>query len=698
MPSDILSPLSIALIGASHTPGKLGYGMLYNLKKLGYRGEIYPVNPNIDGEIMGLEVYPDVKSLPEVPDLTLIAIPAELVNKEVEACGKKKIKNIVIISAGFKEVGGAGVKREAELAKLVKKYDLNLIGPNCLGIINTEIKMNASFAEGMPKKGNVSLISQSGAMAVAIIDWAYNSGVGFSKILSMGNKAGMGENALLEYLGEDEKTDVILMYLESIDDGKEFMEIAKKVSLKKPIIAIKSGTSEAGEKAISSHTGALAGSDKAVESAFEKCGIIRADTIEDLFDYAKAFCNQALPQGNRVAVVTNAGGPGIMAADAVASSCLDLAEISKKTQSQLKKKLPKEASLNNPIDVIGDATPERYEHALDCLLKDKEIDAVVALLTPQIMTEPKKVAKAIVDRSKKYPKKTVLASFMGGKNIYQAEQIFRKFHFPDFDYSARAVRSLERMWEYGEWKANHESRITNHDNKAKDPKKAKAILGKKRKVGTKLKEEEVNTVLEAYGINSPKTLLAKSEKDVLKFANEIGYPVVLKISSSNIFHKTEAGGVCIDIDDAAEAKSAYKDMLKKVKKAAPKAKIDGVLVQPMYSMGKEIIVGAKYDEQFGHLMMFGLGGIYVEILQDVSFGVAPLSKDEAMKMIQSTRAFELLQGARGEKAVNLDSLVDIILRISQIVTDYPNIQEFEINPLIVDGKNGGVAVDTRCIV
>lgn len=711
----LFNPTSIALIGASHTPGKLGHSILSNLRRLGYQGDLYPINPSAEGTILGLPVFGDIKSLPEVPDLVLIAIPAEYVNKEVEACAKKGVKNLVIISAGFKEVGGAGLKREEDLQKLILKHKLNLIGPNCLGIINTAIKMNASFAEGMPKKGNVSLISQSGAMAVAIIDWAYQSGLGFAKIVSMGNKAGLNENDLLEYLGDDPATEVILMYLESIDDGQKFMEIAKKVSLKKPIIAIKSGTSSAGEHAISSHTGALAGSDSAVAAAFLQCGIIRAESVEDLFDYARMFVNKNLPMGPRVAIVTNAGGPGIMATDAVARSQLQLATLSPKTQTELKKKLPVTAALGNPVDVIGDATPERYQHALEVLFKDKEVDALVVVLTPQIMTEVKKIAKLLITLSKKYPAKTVAAAFMGGKNIYQADQLFRKFHFPNFSYPERAVRALSRVYWYGQWKKqNHEVRITNNESSsdpelaegrikkqevaAADYKKVKGIFSKKRKQGAKLGDAEVATILQAYGIDQPQSCLVKTEKSAVTCAENIGYPIVMKISSSDILHKTEVGGVRIDIHNSKQAKEAYNAILKNAKKKAPKAKIDGVLVMPMLSMGREVIVGAKVDPNFGHLVMFGLGGIYVEILKDVTFSVAPVSLPEARQMIQNIRTVALLTGARGEKSVDIEYLAEVIVRVSRLVTDYPQIREFEINPLIMNPDLGAVAVDARCIV
>lgn len=701
MLNKIFYPKSIALIGASRTPGKLGYDILSNLKNLGFKGKLYPVNPKC-GEILGLNVLADVPDLPEIPDLAIIAVPPEKINKVVEDCGMKGLKNLVIITAGFKEIGGEGAKREEELQKIIKKYGIYLIGPNCLGIINTEIKMNASFAEGMPQDGNVSLISQSGAMAVAMIDWAYESGLGFAKIISMGNKAGLSENELLEYLGNDSKTKVILMYLESIIDGKKFFEIAKRISLKKPIIIVKSGTSEAGNKAISSHTGSLAGSDTAVAAAFKQAGIIRANSIEELFIFAKAFSYQPLPQGNRVGIITNAGGPGIMVTDAIANSKhLVLAKIPESTQKKLAEGLPKTAALGNPVDLIGDALTDRYTHAISILLEEQSIDSLLVLLTPQVMTEVKKVATVTTALSSQYTDKTVISCFMGGENIVRGEHVFRRHRFPNYRFPENAVNALEKMYVHAKWRKNEKKRLNNELKVKfliKNKKEVDDIFSKKRKAGERLETKEMEMIMDSYGINTVKTHLAKNQKEVLQYSNEIGYPVVMKISSPDIYHKTDVGGVMLNIKNDSDAKTAYETILKNVTKAQPQAKIVGVTVEPKLPSGREIIIGSMLDPNFGHLLMFGIGGIYVEIFKDVVFRVAPVSFDEALEMIQEIKAVAILQGVRGEKPVDLKEIADVIVRVSKLLHDYPQIKEFEINPLIISPKHGAVAVDTNCVV
>ncbi len=693
-----LAPKSIAFIGASSTPGKLGFDILSNIKHLGYKGKIYPVNPK-GQPILGLKTYTSIRNLPEIPDLVLVAIPASTVNKTIQECGKHGIKNITIISAGFKEVGGEGVQREKDLQNIIQKYGICLIGPNCLGIINTDIDMNASFAEGMPNKGNVSLISQSGAMAVAIIDWAYESGVGFSKIISMGNKAGVTENDLLEYLGNDSKTKVILMYLESIADGKNFMKIARKVSLKKPIIIVKSGTSEAGTKAISSHTGSLAGSDIAVSTAFEQTGIIRAESTQELFDFAKAFSAQQPPKGKRVGIITNAGGPGIMATDALSTTTLKLADISKQTQEKLSKGLPQTASLHNPVDVIGDAPAKRYQHAAQTLLESNEIDSLLVVLTPQIMTEVKKVAEITTSLAHQYPEQTVMSVFMGGESVRRGYTVFRRNHFPNFVFPSRAILALDHMYQYAEWKKHEKNRLRKKEvqKKVLGRKKLDAIFASK-KSGERFSPHEIETLMNAYGIKCPKMQLAKTEKEGCQFAKKIGYPVVMKIASPEIYHKTDAGGIRIDIENEKELKSAWQEILDNVKTYNPKAKIEGITIEPMVPIGKEVIIGAKKDPQFGHMLMFGLGGIYVEILKDVTFRIAPITKNEAMHMVEEIKTIELLKGARGEKPVDIKNIAEVIERVGQIMMDYPQIQEFEINPLIVCPRRGTFAVDVNCIV
>jgi acetyltransferase len=698
MLKDIFSPKSLAFIGASGTPGKLGYDILSNLKHLGYEGEIYPINPKRKN-ILGLKTYVDIYSLPEKPDLVLIAIPSPLVNDVVKECGQRGIQNIVIISAGFKEIGGEGLQREKYLQFLVQKYNLRLIGPNCLGIINTEKNMNASFAEGMPERGNVSLVSQSGAMAVAIIDWAYESGLGFSKIISMGNKAGITENELLEYLEHDSKTRVILMYLESITHGKEFMRIARRVSMKKPIIIIKSGVSEAGSEAISSHTGSLAGSDVVVDVAFLQSGIIRAKTIQELFDLAKIFSAQNILRGNRLGIVTNAGGPGIMATDSVENTSLQLGDLSSQIQEKLQKGLPKTASLHNPVDVIGDALANRYQHAAKTLLESDEIDALLIILTPQVMTEVKKTAEIITALSHQYQNKVVISAFVGGQSVRRGDVVFRRNRFPSFSFPSRAVSALGKMYEYVSWKNEEKKQSKKIVKKTVISQKTKLdTLFSRKKKGDRLSLREIDLLADSYGIPSLKVRVAKTVSEAIQYAKETGYPVVMKIVSPQIYHKTDAGGIRIDVETKEDVKDAWRGIMRNVKKYNPKAEISGISVETMVPVGKEILIGVKKDQQFGHTIVFGLGGIYVEVLKDVTFRVAPLDFRDAFKMIEEIKTIELLKGARGEDPVDLESIANVIVMVSRMVVDYPQIREFEINPLIACPCRGMFAVDINCVV
>lgn len=698
MYNELFNPQSIALVGASHLPGKLGFDILSNLKNLGFKGKIYPINPK-GGEVLGLKVFATVNDLPEVPDLVLIVIPAPLVNDAVKDCGEKGVKNVVVISAGFKETGGEGVRREEALKQICETYKINLIGPNCLGVISTKNLMNASFAEGMPAHGNASLISQSGAMAVAMIDWAYESGLGFSKIVSMGNKTGLNENDFLAYLGDDPETEVILMYLESIADGERFLELAREISLKKPIVIVKSGTSEAGTKAISSHTGSLAGSDIAVATAFRQGGIIRADTIEDLFDYAKGFSYQKPPRGNRVAIVTNAGGPGIMATDALSKTPLVLAELTDETKQTLAAGLPPTAALGNPVDVIGDALANRYRLAVSTLLEDPQADSLLVILTPQVMTEVKAVSSLVTSLSHQHADKTVLSSFVGGENIIAGKRLFERHRFPNYPYPERAVHVLEKMSTYSEWQRKELKRLDYQEQLPPSPRTAETdavFVGKE--PGTRLSYAELQLLSRVYGIPLPEVHLATTPAEAVKFSEDLKYPVVMKIASPDIYHKTDVGGIRVDIKDEAEAIAAYNGILENVKAKAPKARITGITVEPMLSIGKEVIVGVNRDPQFGHMLMFGLGGIYVEVLKDVTFRIAPISAEEAKEMIHEIKAIRILKGARGEAPVDIDAIADIIVKVGQIVTDYPQISEFEINPLFASSDRGTIAADIKCIV
>jgi len=691
----LFNPKSIAVIGASRKKGKVGRSILENIIFYGYKGKVYPVNPKAK-RILGLRCYSSVKEVKDPIDLAIIVIPAKVVPLVLKECGQKRIPGVIIISAGFKEIGGEGVKLEKKVSKIAEKYNIKLLGPNCLGIMNVDIGLNASFGQSLPKKGNISLISQSGAMVAAITDWADTVNLGFSKIVSMGNKAGIKEDELLRYLGKDKNTKVIIMYLENIDNGQKFVEIAHKVSLEKPIIAIKSGVTERGKMGVSSHTGTLAGEDLAVEAAFKKCGIIRVNTIEDLFDLTRAFAHQPLPNSNKIAILTNAGGPGIMATDALEHTRLKLAKFEGRTAEILKTRLPNAADIRNPVDIVGDALADRYKFALETVIRDKNVAGVIVILTPQTMTQEEETAKVISKISQKYKDKPVITSFMGGKEVLSGIEILDKNHIPNFIYPEKAVKVLDLMWGYK----------MARDRIERERKPQRVVLSKKEKEGlskiiknTKRQPSflDIRKILNAYKILQAKMGIAKSCDEARKIAESIGYPVVLKVASPNLLHKTDVGGIKIDLKSKSEVEKSCYEILNSVRKNKPRIKIDGILVQEMIKGGREVILGMKRDPQFGPLLMFGLGGIYVEVLKDVSFGLVPLSRREAQEMIREIRTFKILKGVRGQKPVDIKAIENCLLNLSNLSLDFPKIKEIDINPLIVKEK-GAVAVDARIIV
>ncbi len=694
----LFTPRSIALIGASTTPGKLGFDILMNLVDH-FKGKVYPINPKAE-TILGEKAYPDIASVPGEVDMAVIAIPAEFVGKVVDECGKKGIRNLVIITAGFKEIGGEGLTRENEIKELIEKYGLNVVGPNCLGILNPHVNLNASFAEGMPAKGKIALISQSGAMAVAIADWASGENIGFSKIISLGNKAGVNENTCLEYFCHDEETEVIMMYLESFIDGRKFMETAKKISMKKPIIVFKSGISEAGSSAVASHTGALAGSDTAVATAMRQSGVIRAKTIEDFFDYARVFSMQRLPKGPDVAVVTNAGGPGVIATDAIdRSPHLRMAKFSPDTTAKLKESLPPTANIHNPVDIIGDALADRYRSAFESVLADEEVDMLLAILTPQIMTEKESTVRSLSHFHEKYPDTPILAAFMGGKNIKYAAEKLAENDIPNFIYPERAVKSLEAMEILKKWRMAQKS--IEKGKRLTSPLKSlrSAIAGVAESGAKNLSPDMVVKLLKHYDISVAEVKLSQSADEAAKDADAIGYPVVMKIISDDVLHKTDAGGVRLGVKNREETKKAYDDILCNVLQKFPEASIKGVLVQKMYSLGREVIIGMKRDPAFGPLIMFGLGGIYVEAMKDVAFRVAPFSREESLEMIDEVKAIKILKGVRGEAPSDITTLADTVMKVGEMAMDIPEISELDINPLMVfSAGKGVVALDARVIL
>ncbi|MBE3114444.1 MAG: acetate--CoA ligase [Actinobacteria bacterium] len=687
-------PDSVAVIGASREEKKVGHIILDNIINSGYKGKLFPVNPKAD-EIHGIKCYPSVLNVPGNIDLAIIVIPAQFVLQVLEECSKKNTKWSIIISAGFKETGIEGAKRERQLIEKAKDYGIRILGPNCLGIIDTKCPINATFSPNMPPMGKIGFISQSGALGTAILDWAKTNKIGFSKFVSLGNKADISENDLFDDWENEKDTEVITAYLEGVKYGREFIRISSKVSKKKPIIVIKSGNTDAGARAVSSHTGTLAGSAKAYEAAFKQAGIIRANTIRDLFNYAKAFSYQPLPKGKKVAIITNAGGPGIMATDECEKSDILLASLEKETIDGLKEFLPEAANFYNPIDILGDALADRYKKTLEVVIKDNNVNAIVILLTPQAMTQPLKTARAIVEVMENSGKSiTVLTSFIGGSEVEKAVRFLAEKNIPNFDIPEEAIDTLKVMMEHTDWKSRRSFPIEDFNV---DKGRVKKIFYQCQSEGRlELGEMEAREILEAYDIRMPKAELACDIDEAKEIAGRIGYPLVLKIVSPNILHKTDVGGVKIGIDNEKELEENYNQILFSVSKYMPDANIRGILVQEFIKDKKETIIGMSEDSQFGPMIMFGLGGIYVEALKDVSFRIAPLSRQVAREMVEEIKTIKLLKGIRGEDPSDIDSIIEIILRVSQLVTDFPEIIEMDINPLFVKKQGeGSIAGDVR---
>ncbi|PIU28290.1 MAG: acyl-CoA synthetase, partial [Candidatus Hydromicrobium americanum] len=675
-------PDSVAVIGAAREEEKVGHIILDNIINSGYKGKLFPVNPKAD-EIHGIKCYPSVLNVPGDIDLAIIVIPAQFVLQVLEECSKKNTKWSIIISAGFKETGIEGARRERQLIEKAKDYGIRILGPNCLGIIDTECPINATFSPNMPPMGKIGFISQSGALGTSILDWAKTNKIGFSKFVSLGNKADISENDLFDDWENEKDTEVITAYLEGVKYGREFIRISSKVSKKKPIIVIKSGNTDAGARAVSSHTGTLAGSAKAYEAAFKQAGIIRANTIRDLFNYATAFSYQPLPKGKKVAIITNAGGPGIMATDECEKSDILLASLEKETIDGLKEFLPEAANFYNPIDILGDALADRYKKTLEVVVKDSNVDAVVVLLSPQAMTQPYRTARAIVEVMENSGKSiTVLTSFMGGSEVEKAVKFLAEKNIPNFDIPEEAIDTLKVMMEHTDWKSRRSFPIEDFNV---DKGRVKKIFYQCQSEGRlELGEMEAREILEAYDIRMPKAELAFDIDEAKEIAGRIiGYPLVLKIVSPNILHKTDVGGVKIGIDNEKELEENYNQILFSVSKYMPDANIRGILVQEFIKDKKETIIGMSEDPQFGPMIMFGLGGIYVEALKDVSFRIAPLSRQVAREMVEEIKTIKLLKGIRGEDPSDIDSIIEIILRVSQLVTDFPEIIEMDINPLFV---------------
>ncbi|HEX6369542.1 MAG TPA: acetate--CoA ligase family protein [Longimicrobium sp.] len=690
----ILRPRSIAVIGASRKPNTIGYQILENLVRHGYAGAVYPVNPTA-AAVHSIRAYPSVEAVPDEVDMAVIVVPKQHVVEAAEACGRKGVKGLVVISAGFAEVGGSGVERQKALMEIVRRYGMRLVGPNCMGVLNTapDRSMNATFAPTMPPSGPVSFMSQSGAMGVTILDYAKEYGIGISQFVSVGNKPDVSGNDLIQYWAGDERTGVILMYLENFGNPRKFTQLAREITKKKPIIAVKSGRTGAGARAASSHTGALAGTDAATDALLRQCGVIRVETVEEMFDLAMAFSHQPIPRGNRVAIVTNAGGPGIIIADACEANGLVVTELSPETTALLEKHFPEEASLANPVDMIASATPQSYRIAVEAVLADPNVDAVIATFVPPLGIRQEDVAEAIVSVAAE-SEKPVMAVLMGREGLPQGLAELNAAGIPGYRFPESGVRALAAMYRHRRWLERPVGQVRAFDV---DRDAVDRIIAAARAEGReKLSETEVMRVLEAYGIPVAPYRVARTADEAARAAAELGWPVVMKVLSPRIIHKSDVGGVIVGVEDEGELRAAFGRLTTEVPARAGigAEMVEGVLVQKMVPRGKETIIGMTLDPQFGPVLMFGLGGIYVEALKDVVFRVQPVTDVDASEMVRAIRGIRLLEGVRGEPASDLGAVEETIARISQLVGDHDAIREMDVNPWMAFAE-GGVAVDGR---
>ena len=693
MLDSLLRPKSIAVVGASRRAGSIGNGMLRHLVESGFTGPVYPVNPTADS-VSSVPAFPSIKALPAVPDLAVIVVPKDLVLGVVRECVETGVKGLVVISAGFREVGGEGAEMERELLALVRENGLRMVGPNCMGVMNTSpaVSMNATFAPAMPPHGPIAFMSQSGAMGMTILDYAMEYGIGISQFVSMGNKTDVSGNDLIEYWQDDDEVGVILMYIEGFGNPRHFTTLARRATRRKPVLAVKAGRSEAGAKAASSHTGALAQVDMATDALFAQCGVLRADTVEALFDAAIAFSKAPLPRGPRVAILTNAGGPGIIIADACEGFGLEVAPLAEETQNKLREHLPAEASVANPVDMIASATPEQVERAMLIIAADPGIDSVIASYVPLGLEAP--VIAAAIKRGAEGSGKPILAVLMSKRGLPQGMAELQESAIPAYRFPESAARALGAMWRYRQWLERPVAEVRRFEV---DAARVRELVHAAIRDGREwLSVPDAFEVLECYGIPIAPFRIATEEDEVLAAAGELGYPVVLKAVSQDIVHKTEAGAVKLDLRDEDSLRTAWREISGALGSESAAAREAGVLVQRMWTGGRETIVGMTMEPQFGPIVMFGLGGVYVEVLRDVAFRVQPVSTVDAEEMIHSLRGYRILAGVRGEKGVDLDRLAEVIERVSQLVGDQPEIREMDINPFLAFPQGqASMAVDAR---
>ena len=690
--SVFLSPKSIAVIGASDKEGSVGRAITSNIMK-GYTGTVFPISPTRD-TVFDQKAYKSVLDVPDEIDLAVIITKNTIVPIVLEECGKKKIQGAIVITAGFKEVDEEGKKLEEQLKDIAKKYNLQVIGPNCLGVMNLDpdTMMNSTFLKITPKSGEIALVSQSGAICAALVEDASAQGIGFSAVISMGNKADMTEIDVLKMLAEHEQTKVIVMYLEDMGDGQEFLKVCKQITkqnvVKKPVLVLKSGRSPEGAKAAMSHTGALMGSDEIYDALLQQSGAIRVDTMEELFDYATAFSKQPLPTNGDLVIVSNAGGPAIISTDSCSKLGIKMAKI-EEIRSKIDAVIPPWGSSRNPVDIVGDADFNRFENVLNEVLQHENVGSVISMCTPSATLNYDKLAEVIVKMSKKY-KKTMLASLMGLDEGITNREILAAGDVPYYTYAEGSIRALKAMLRFVEWVKSPDGNITKFEV---DKDKAKSIFDKVKAEGrTNLLEDEGREILDAYGFPLPQSIVATTEDEAVDAANKIGYPIVMKISSPQIVHKSDAGGVKVNLTNDDETRDGFRTIMENAKKYDSNAEIKGVLIVEMVKGGKEMIIGSKLEPGMGPVVMLGMGGIYVEILKDVTFRLAPLTDQEANDMISSIKTKKLLDGVRGEEPSDINKLSECIQRLSQLVSDFKEIKELDMNPVLVMEKGQGCKI------
>ena len=690
----IMKPKSIAVIGASTKEHTIGSDIMKRLQEYNFNGKIYPVNPK-GGIIEGLQAYTSVLEVPGEVDLAIIVVNAKFVLSTIDQCHEKGIKGLCIITAGFKETGAEGAELEKQLLEKVRAYGMRCVGPNCLGVVNThpDIRMDGCFAESLPERGNIGFVSQSGALGGGILNILKDLNLGFAQFISIGNQADVNAETALEYWENDSDVEQILLYMESIQNPANFRKLASRISKKKPILALKAGRSAAGASAASSHTGSLAGADKAANALLQQSGVIREYSLKDLFATAKVFANCPIPKGDRVAIITNSGGPGIMATDAVCEHGMQMAKLTDATKEKLRSFLPAAASVKNPVDMIASAPIEHYKQTLETVIADENVDMIITIYLPFLGLKDIDVAKALMEIKAEHPEKPVIGVFMT-KSEFFAKLSDMDVNIPFFMYAEEAADGLNRLNQQRLWMERAEGKIPTFDV---DYKKAQEIIAKSVNEGRdQLTTRESIDVLDAYGIRVCKSGFAKTEDEAVTIADSIGYPVVMKMTSKTTSHKTDVGGVRVNIQSAEQLRSEYQDLIAKLKEKGLFEGLEGVIIQEMVKGNREMVCGIATDPQYGPMMMFGLGGVFIEVMKDVTFRIAPLTDIDAKEMIKSVKAYKLLEGARGTKPAQMEQIEETLLRLSQLVNDFKFIDELDINPLLISEKTGeGIAVDGR---